>query len=121
MKLCGKEFAKLIGFWKMIRMFSGMRLNRYMPKMHDDEYFIASLAVYPEQRSMGVASLLLKEAEKLAKEKGLKKLSLCVEIENFKACELYKKFGFKEEKAVVLPKKYKKHKLIGFIKMVKEI
>ena len=121
MKLCGKQFVKEIGLFKMLRMLPGMRLNRFMPDIKDDEYFIASLAVYQMHRSKGIGTKLLDEAVRLARERKFKKISLCVDVDNYAACDLYKKFGFKEVKTTILPKKYKKHNLIGFIKMVKNV
>ena len=118
---CGRILAKKLGLLKMIRMIPGMTMNFRMPKINDDEYFIASLAVYEHHRNKGVASRLMIKAEELAIRKDCKKMSLTVENDNYPAIDLYKKFGFVTEKVVTFPKRFKKHNLVGCTKMIREL
>ena len=87
----------------------------------NDELFIANLAVFREYRGRGIAGKLLGRVQESAREKGLAKLSLYTEIDNDRAIGVYEKFGFKKDKKAVFPKKYHRHNIIGFYKMVKII
>lgn len=58
------------------------------------EYYIDSLAVYPQYRSHGVGSKLLKVAHLKSRKQGIKKTSLIVKTENVTALSLYKKLGY---------------------------
>jgi ribosomal protein S18 acetylase RimI-like enzyme len=65
-------------------MMTRFKLNSYFPKLENDELFISNLAVFDNFQKQGVAKRLLNAAEVLAKEKGLKKLSLYLEIDNIR-------------------------------------
>lgn len=58
------------------------------------EYYIDSLAVYPEYRTCGVGSRLMKVAHLKSRKQGIKKTSLIVKTENKVALNLYKKLGY---------------------------
>ncbi len=58
------------------------------------EYYIDSLAVYPQYRSCGVGSRLLKVAHLKSRKRGIKKISLIVKMGNKAALNLYKKLGY---------------------------
>ena len=62
-----------------------------------DEGYITNVAVFPEARQQGVASVLLEYLFNFAKEKGLSFISLEVRESNTAAISLYEKFGFKTE------------------------
>ena len=59
-----------------------------------DEYFINNVAVFPEFRGKGVGSYLMRLAEKKARDNGLKKCSLTVEIEHDNVVAMYKHLGY---------------------------
>lgn len=59
-----------------------------------DEGYVANIAVLPEFRHCGIASVLLENAVKICREKNLAFLSLEVRKSNENAVSLYKKFGF---------------------------
>ena len=118
---CIKGMFVISGVFNFIKMLFRLRLNKYFPGTENDEFFISNLAVFEEYRGEGIAVKLLEKAEEMAMEKGLKKLSLYVEIDNSHAKRVYEEFGFEEVKNVVLPKKYNKHNLFGFYKMIKGI
>jgi ribosomal protein S18 acetylase RimI-like enzyme len=118
---CIKEMFRISGFVNILKMIFRMRLNKYLPVAENDGFFISNLAVFEEYRGKGIAVKLLEKAEEMAMEKGLNKLSLVVEIDNSHAKRVYEKFGFREVKKVVLPRKYNEHNLFGFYKMIKGI
>lgn len=114
-----KDIILTSGFGAFVKMIARFKLNLYFPKLENDELFISNLAVSENYRNQGVATRLLTAAEDIAKDKGLIKLSLFVEIDNITAKNVYLRYGFIEEKKVVLPRRYNKHNLFGFYKMVK--
>ena len=116
-----KGILRISGLLNFLKMVFRLRLNKYFPGTENNELFISNLAVFEEHRRKGIATKLLKKAEEIAIEKGLNKLSLYAEIENYHAIRVYEKFGFQEIKKVLLPKKYNKHNLFGFNKMIKVI
>lgn len=59
-----------------------------------DEGYVANIAVLPEFRHSGIASILLENAIKICREKNLAFLSLEVRKSNENAISLYNKFGF---------------------------
>lgn len=100
-------------------LFRAMGLLCLSPSLTMDEFFISNLAVFEEYRGMGIAVKLLDSIEKSVLEKGMKKLSLYVEIDNIHAKSIYEKYGFKEVGRSAFPAKYQKFNLLGFHKMVK--
>jgi ribosomal protein S18 acetylase RimI-like enzyme len=60
-----------------------------------DTYYIHALAVYPEFRGKGIATILLSLGLKHAENEGFAECSLYVFAENTSAVALYKKYGFK--------------------------
>ena len=120
---CIKDIKKsLFSFLiTLFKMFFRLKLVIYYPRLKNDELFICNLAVFKEYRGMGIATKLLKKTEAIAIDKGLNKLSLYVEIDNSHAKRVYEKFGFQEVKKAVFPKKYNKHHLFGFYKMIKTV
>ena len=71
-----------------------------------DECHIGNIAILPEHRRKGIATLLLDELLKSTKEHGTNYLLLEVRKSNEPAIALYKKMGFKE---LVVRKKYYKN------------
>lgn len=111
-------FAFLKSFFKM---FFRSIITIYYPRLKKNELFICNLAVFHEYRRKGIASKLLKKTEEIAVKKGMNYLSLYVEIDNDIAIKFYKKYGFKEEKKAVFPKRYNKYTLFGFYKLIKSL
>ncbi|HHV28034.1 ribosomal protein S18-alanine N-acetyltransferase [Acetivibrio mesophilus] len=62
-----------------------------------DEGHITNIAVHPEFRQHGVGSRLVKKLVSIAKERGIKKMTLEVRKSNAAAQALYIKYGFKEQ------------------------
>jgi ribosomal protein S18 acetylase RimI-like enzyme len=64
-------------------------------RVEDGDLYIASLAVAPEARGQGVGFRLLQEAQMIAEDRGLDRLTLDVSPANTPALNLYSKFGFR--------------------------
>lgn len=62
----------------------------------DGEYYLDSLAVNPQHRNRGIASLLLKYGIEKAREKHLLPILAC-DPDNANALQLYKNLGFRQE------------------------
>jgi ribosomal protein S18 acetylase RimI-like enzyme len=116
-----KGLLLINGLLNLLKMLYRLKLNRHFPGIEDDEFFISNLAIFEEYRGKGIAAKLLDKAEEMAIEKGLNKLALYVETDNFHAKRVYEKLGFKEIKKAILPESYNKYNLYGFYKMVKGI
>ncbi len=59
-----------------------------------DEYYIDTVCVKPEFRGQGIGSLLLTQAEKIAREAGYSKVALNVELEKEAVIRLYERIGY---------------------------
>ena len=66
------------------------------------EWYIDSLAVHPDHWGEGIASSLMDEAEKIAKDHGYKIISLNVDKENPRAQKLYDHKGYETEKSMTI-------------------
>ena len=95
---------KYVGLRDFTTMLFRLKLNRYMPELGDDEFFVSNLAVKEEYRGHGSATRLMKKAEEIALGAGLQKVSLYVETDKR-----------------ILPERYSKHGLMGFCKMTKSL
>lgn len=71
-----------------------------------DEANIMNIVTKIENRKLGVATLMLQELFKIAKQANVKLINLEVNEKNLSAIHLYKKFNFKQ---VGLRKKYYNH------------
>jgi ribosomal protein S18 acetylase RimI-like enzyme len=112
---------KYVGLRDFTTMLFRLKLNKYMPELEDDEFFVSNLAVKEEYRGQGSATRLMKKAEEIALDAGLQRVSLYVETDNRPAKRLYDKLGFSETEKRILPERYSKHGLVGFCKMTKSL
>jgi ribosomal-protein-alanine N-acetyltransferase len=62
-----------------------------------DEAHITNIAVHPEFRGFGIGSMLVDSLMSICRIEGVSAMTLEVRVSNFKAINLYKKFGFVEE------------------------
>lgn len=85
------------------------------------EYYIAHVATQPQFRRRGAATALLQQAETQARERGLAKCSLIVDIGNENARLLYARQGYKVVETVNMPKLEKKYGTLGYLRMVKRL
>lgn len=116
------EISKIIGFSGLLHVIKeSMAVSTIQPKIRKEEFYINSLAVYPEFRGKKIASGLLKFAFEYAKVAHYRKISLGVEMGNEKAFDIYKKFGFKVTSTRSLKKSIRKYGLSGHFKMVKDL
>jgi ribosomal-protein-alanine N-acetyltransferase len=60
-----------------------------------DEFHITNIAVLPEYRGQGLGRRLLHRLLSIARERGMRRATLEVRINNTPAQNLYKKFGFR--------------------------
>ncbi len=69
-------------------------MSKYEGK--NEQFFISNLAVFEEYRGKGIALKLLQNAEKMAIDKDINRLSLYVESDNQHAKRIYDKFGLNQ-------------------------
>ena len=98
---------------KRIRIF---RLVESKNRVSRDEFYVSNIAIDGRHRKKGYGSRLLKYAEELAREQGLRKLSLDVENTNSKAIEFYKRLGYRGTKVKRI---YIRGNLFTFVRMQK--
>ena len=84
-----------------------------------DEYFINNVAVFPTFQGHGVGKSLMRLAEKKAKESGLNKCALTVEIENNQAVRLYQHLGYQIADTVKVERLKQRIGFTGLYRMVK--
>lgn len=116
----GLGLLRLCGIWDVLRLSvpalsiaNGVETDR-------DEYYLANMAVSPDFQGRGIGSGLLAYAEDKAREAGLKKCSLIVDIENLAAHRLYER----REYRVVFTKTYfgpAENAHAGYHRMIKEL
>lgn len=80
--------------WQAIWSFIKMSLLDSRRQLRDDEVYIEMLGVDSLWRGYGLARRLIRHAESVAKNEAVKKLSLNVVCDNFRAIEVYRKLGF---------------------------
>lgn len=107
------------GLWHVIR--EGLRISGLQPKVENDEFYVAALAVYPEYRGKHLASGMLDFASDYCQVVHYDKLCLAVEMGNDKAFAFYKKHGFQVADTRRLPQDLRKHGLTGHYKLAKSV
>lgn len=104
-----------------------MRLPRYI---HFDQlteavdgsgYYIEHLATTKAFRRRGVATHLLSFCEAHARERGLGRLALDVDVDNAPAMRLYERFGFRPARRTMTRVLGKRIGFRGFCRMVKDL
>lgn len=91
---CGRSVMKLYSVQNLVKLiWRGMVLG-HTREAEKDEFLVAHVAVFEQFRRKGIASALLNQAVALARESGLNRLALDVEIGNLPAIECYQRFGF---------------------------
>ncbi|MFZ5908660.1 MAG: GNAT family N-acetyltransferase [Chloroflexota bacterium] len=116
----GLGLLRLCGLWDVMRLSVRALSIANGVETYRDEYYLANMAVFPNFQGRGIGSALLSCAEQKAKEAGLRKCSLIVDLENPAAQRLYERFGYR----VVMTKTYpgaggEAH--AGYHRMVKEL
>jgi len=108
--------------WQIPRMIAALGdFNKVMPLISNEEYYIEHLAVLPEKRGQGIGKQLIEFAENQARAKGLKRVTLSVEVENEGARRLYERLGFQTIEVVADPSYCRRFNFQGSIRMAKPI
>ena len=76
--------------------------DKVILKSQPGEYYVANIATFPWARGKGIATKLLKDAEKMAKDQGLSKCSLLVDQAKPSVIKLYSQLGYEIESEEVL-------------------
>jgi ribosomal protein S18 acetylase RimI-like enzyme len=96
-------------------------LAAYGEETEGDEFYISHLAVLPAFRRKGIGRALLVYADELAGKAGLDKCSLCVDIDNPNAQQLYLSQGYQVVKTVSTPAIERRLHSHGYQRMVKSL
>ncbi len=88
-----RPFRDLLGFVGALRASLGLRFAEHRPA--EDELYVDGVAVSPVVRGQGIGSRLLREAEVIAGECGLRWLRLDVIDTNPRAQALYERLGYR--------------------------
>ncbi|HEY60367.1 MAG TPA: GNAT family N-acetyltransferase [Anaerolineae bacterium] len=94
------EMYTFFQLWRVYKKMEAFKfIWRILPLVNykeaeKDEYYIAHLAVNPSYRRRGIGKQLLEHAEVKAKERGMHKCSLSVDVDNTAAIKLYSKCGY---------------------------
>jgi ribosomal protein S18 acetylase RimI-like enzyme len=107
---------------EIIRLAINAPLTAYGDETEGDEFYVSHLAVLPAFRRMGIGRALLVHADDLAHTAGLEKCSLCVDIDNPNAQQLYVSQGYQLVKTVIsTPDIERKLHTRGYQRMVKSL
>jgi ribosomal protein S18 acetylase RimI-like enzyme len=104
---------------QVLRMLWRLMVLGRTDEAAQDEYLISHVATFPEFRRQGIASMLLAEAEKEARELCFTRLVLEVEINNTGAINTYKKYGFSTVRKTEFRRRAKILGCPGYYKMLK--
>lgn len=91
----GVQLISACGTTWALEMIRNVPLFLRMKESLPDEYYINTVAVFPEYAGKGIGTQLMKLAEEKAKKSGLKKCSLTVDVLNEHAVRLYERLGYK--------------------------
>jgi len=106
---------------EILRLAANAPLTAYGDETEGDEFYISHLAVLPAFRRMGIGRALLVHADELAGAVGLEKCSLCVDIDNPNAQQLYLSQGYQVVKTVPTPALERELHTRGYLRMVKTL
>lgn len=66
----------------------------FLADLESNDYYLACVSVDEEFRGIGIGTFILENSLRLAKERGLKRVVLDVNLDNSGAKRLYERFGF---------------------------
>jgi ribosomal protein S18 acetylase RimI-like enzyme len=115
------QILNLYNPWEMLRLAARAPMAVDGEETRPDEFYVSHLAVMPEFRNQGVGRSLLSHAEGLAMAAGLKKCSLCVDMDNPAAQNLYLSQGYHVVKTVSTPRLKTRLHTRGYHRMVKPL
>ena len=70
-------------------------VDRVLLKMEEGTFYVSNMAVYPQFRRCGFATMMLRHCEDLARKAGNTRIALDVEPSHEPAMQLYRSFGMK--------------------------
>jgi ribosomal protein S18 acetylase RimI-like enzyme len=118
---CRHSILKIYQFRELTRLiWRGMVLG-HTREAEKDEFLVAHVAVFPQYQRKGIASALLDTAVLQAKDSGLSKLALEVEIGNEPAITCYERFGFRTQFTTRFGRHADLLKCPGYHKMVLQL
>lgn len=91
----GKQLWSIYGARGFVRFVRRVLPLAFMREASNDEYFINTLAVFPDSQGKGIGTYLLSYAENKAREMHYNKCSLSVEVSNLRARTLYERLGYR--------------------------
>jgi len=121
-QMYGPVWFVVVPPWQIPRMIAAFEdFDKAFLPVSDEEYYIEHVAVLPEKRGRGIGKQLMEFAESRARAKGLKKVTLNVDIENEPARRLYERLGFQTIEVVAYPSYCRRFNFQGSIRMAKAI
>ena len=121
-QMYGPVWFVVVPPWQIPRMIAAFEdFDKAFLPVSDEEYYIEHVAVLPEKRGRGIGKQLMEFAGSQARAKGLKKVTLNVDIENEPARRLYERLGFQPIEMVANPSYCKRFNFQGSIRMAKAI
>jgi len=69
---------------------------RWLLDLREAHPYVEALLVHPAYRSRSVGSQIMDTAEKLVRERGLRRIGLAVAVDNARARALYERIGYRE-------------------------
>lgn len=119
----GGCLVKEIGWFSfLIRIPRFIIVERLIPEIGENTYYIQHLATLEDFRGSGVGRRLLEFSEEQAVKRQLERLMLDVESKNANAIRLYQSFGFRITREIdssVLRRKYDFEELYRMVKKIK--
>jgi ribosomal protein S18 acetylase RimI-like enzyme len=117
----GWQLWKVYGFTGGVRLIWDSMVALNSKETKKDEFYISHIAVHPNYRRHGIAHELMAWAESLAKQNGLKKCSLVVDIDNTAAFTLYQSLGYQVVETDETPHLERQFHTRGHRRMVKDL
>jgi ribosomal protein S18 acetylase RimI-like enzyme len=115
------QLWKVYGFPGGVKLIWNSIVALNSKETRNDEFYISHVAVHPNYRRQGVAHELMGWAENLAKQKGMQKCSLVVDIDNAPAFALYQSLGYAAVETEETPKLEREFHTRGHRRMVKDL
>ena len=115
----GWQLWRIYGFSRGIKLIWNSMIALNSKETKKDEFYISHIAVHPNYRRRKIAHELMAWAESLAKQNGLDKCSLVVDIDNAAATSLYQSLGYQLVETNETPQLEKQFHTRGHCRMVK--
>ena len=117
----GRHLIRILGLSDFLRCARRSLTLANVKEAAAGEYFINSVAVLPEFRRQGIATRLMALAEAKAKQHGLDRCSLSVDVDNDTARRLYERLGYQIVDTIHRPRLQRLAGYSGQHRMVKPL